>query len=74
MKILWQFVGPTIQAIIKVMSLMFTTVAIAYGGIVFIAKGEAKNVEEKIIAVRTADMEHLNKRFDKLEVLIKELK
>jgi len=74
MKILWQLIGPTFQAITKVLGLMFTTVAIAYGGIVMIARSEAEGIEKRVIAVRSADMEHLNRRFDKLEVLIKELK
>lgn len=43
-------------------------------GAEFDAKAEASVVKDEIKVIRTLDMEHLNKRFDKLEELIKEEK
>lgn len=72
MKALAQLLFPTLKAFIGVLMFMFTVVSVSYVGIVSIAKTEAKNIEEKIIAVRESDMSHLDKRFDRLEQLIKE--
>jgi hypothetical protein len=44
----------------------------AYGAVKTIAHAEAEVVEGKIMAVRNADFQHFNGRFDRLEVLIKE--
>ena len=68
------FIVPTLSAVIKVVSLMFTIVSLSYGGIVYIAKSEAKTIEGKIMAVRSADMEHLNKRFDDTHAILKEIR
>jgi hypothetical protein len=74
MKALWQFIAPTVKAAFGVVSVMFGLVAASYGGIVFIAKSEAQAIESKVMAVRQADIQHLDKRFDRLEALIKEIK
>lgn len=74
MKTLLQILFPTIKSIILIISFLFTIVSISYTGIVMIAKTEAKNIEDKILAVRKADIEHLDKRFDRIEALIKENK
>lgn len=46
----------------------------AYQAVSRIAKAEASVVREEIKVIRTLDMEHLNKRFDRLEELISENK
>lgn len=69
MKTLLQLFFPTIKSIILVISFIFTIVSISYTGIVMIAKTEAKNIEDKILAVRKADIEHLDKRFDYIDDL-----
>lgn len=74
MKTLASFLFPTIKAFVQVIALMFTVVSLSYVGIVAIAKTEAKGIEEKVLAVRKADMEHMDKRFDRIEKLIKEYK
>jgi hypothetical protein len=74
MKAILQFIAPTVKAVFGVVSVMFGLVAASYGGIVFIAKSEAQAIESKVMAVRQADIQHLDKRFDRLEALIKEIK
>ena len=74
MKALFTFIFPSIRAIVAVLAFMFTMVSTAYIGIVSIARTEAKRIEEKVIAVRTADLMHLDKRLDRIEQLIKEAK
>lgn len=72
MKMIAQLLFPTFKAFIQVVGFMFTLVSLSYVGIVAIAKTEAKNIEDKVLQVRKIDMEHLDKRFDRLEKLIKE--
>lgn len=74
MKALWQFIAPTAKAVSGVLTLMFTLVAASYGGIVMIAKSEANAIESKLMAVRAADMGHLNQRFDDTHKLLREIK
>jgi hypothetical protein len=74
MKVMWQFIAPTVKAALGVLTVLFTIVAASYGGIVFIAKSEAQAIESKVMAVRQADMEHLNKRFDDTHALLREIK
>lgn len=73
MKGLIAFIFPTIKAIVSVVAFMIGIGWAAYGAVKVIAHSEASAIEEKVIAVRSADMEHLNKRFDKLEELIKSI-
>jgi hypothetical protein len=70
MKVLLQMIFPTIKAFVQVIAFMFTIVSLSYVGIVAIAKTEAKSIEDKVLAVRKADIEHLDKRFDRIEMLI----
>jgi hypothetical protein len=74
MKALWQFIAPAVKAVYGVIAIMFTVVAASYGGIVLIAKSEAQAIESKMLAVRQADMEHLNTRFDDTHKLLREIK
>jgi Na+-transporting NADH:ubiquinone oxidoreductase subunit NqrE len=74
MKTILQLIAPTLRATIGVFSLMFAVVAASYGGIVFIAKTEANAMESKVMAVRQADMEHLNARFDDTHKILREIK
>jgi hypothetical protein len=74
MKMLVQFLFPTIKAILTVVGFMIGLGWGAYQAVSKIAKAEAGSVRDEIKVIRTLDMEHLNKRFDKLEQLIKEEK
>lgn len=74
MKAIFQFLAPTIKAGFGVLSVLFGVVAASYGGIIFIARSEAQSIERKINAVRQADMEHLNTRFDDTHKLLIEIR
>lgn len=74
MKSLLQFVLPTVKAILTVVGFMIGLGWGAYQAVSKIAKAEAGAVRDEIKVIRTLDMEHLNKRFDKLEQLIQEEK
>lgn len=72
MKTLFPFIFPIIKAILTVVGFMIGLGWGAYQGVSRIAKAEAGAVRDEIKTIRTLDMEHLNKRFDKLEELIKD--
>lgn len=74
LKTLLPLLFPSIKAAVGVFAYMFTIVSAAYLGMVFIAKSEAQGIESRIIAVRSADMEHLDKRFDDTHAILKEIK
>jgi hypothetical protein len=63
---------PVAKAVFAVCGFMITLGWGAYQAVSHIAKAEAKVVRDEIKVIRTLDMEHLNKRFDRLEILIKE--
>jgi len=66
------FFLPALKAIFGVVGFMVAMGWGAYQAVSHIAKAEASSVRDEIKVIRTLDMEHLNKRFDKLEELIKE--
>ena len=67
MKALLTFIFPSVKAIVAVMAFMFTVVSASYMGIVSIARTEAKSIEDKVLAVRSADMEYIKDRFDSID-------
>jgi hypothetical protein len=72
MKKLIFLIPPVVKAILTVVGFMVGLGWGAYQAVSQIAKAEAKAVGDQVKEIRTLDMEHLNKRFDKLEELIKE--
>lgn len=66
------FIFPVIKAILGVVGILVGMGWGAYQAVSHIAKAEASAVRDEIKVIRTLDMEHLNKRFDKLEELIKD--
>lgn len=65
MKALIQFIFPTVKAISAVIGLIVTMTVSSLLMINQIAKVQAEVVEERIMAVRNADFEHINGRFDR---------
>jgi hypothetical protein len=65
MKALIQFVFPTIKAVFYVIGFIGSLSISAYMGLRTIAKAEAQVIEEKMMAVRNADYQHFNSRFDR---------
>jgi hypothetical protein len=74
LKTLWALVPPALKAIITVCIFFVSLGWGAYGAVLLIVKAEAKTIEEKVMTVRRIDMEHMDKRFDRLEQLIKDHK
>ena len=74
MKVLVQLIAPTLKALIGVVSVLVGLGWGAYAAVSLIARTEAGLVRDEIKMLRSADLQHLDKRFDRLEVLIKEKK
>jgi hypothetical protein len=77
MKALLQFIFPTIKAVCGVIGLIVTITISAYMGINEIAKAQGEVIEQKVMAVRNTDFQHINGRFDrtdaKLDMIIEKL-
>lgn len=64
MKQLLQFVFPTLKAICGVVTFIGTLTMTSYYGIKSIATAQGEVIEAKVMAVRNADFQHINARFD----------
>ena len=67
MKTLLQFIFPMVKAVCGVVGLIVTITISAYMGIDEIAKAQGEVIERKVMAVRQADFQHINGRFDRTE-------
>lgn len=67
MRALLQFIFPTIKAVCGVIGLIVTITISAYMGINEIAKAQGEVIESKVMAVRQADFQHINGRFDRTD-------
>jgi hypothetical protein len=71
MKLL-EILSPIIKSIIGVVAFLIGLGWAAYSSVYLIVKAEGKVIKEEVKQIRSIDMEHINKRFDRIEVLIKE--
>lgn len=67
MKALLQFILPTIKAILTVVGFIIGIGWGAYHSVEVIAKAQGQVIEAKVMAVRNADFEHINGRFDRTD-------
>jgi hypothetical protein len=67
MKALLQFVFPTVKAILTVIGFMLGLGWGAYHSVEVIAKAQGEVIEQKVMAVRQADFQHINSRFDRTD-------
>ena len=67
MKALLQFVFPTVKAILTVIGFMLGLGWGAYHSVEVIAKAQGEVIESKVMAVRAADFQHINGRFDRTD-------
>jgi len=67
MKALLQFVFPTVKAVLTVFGFMLGLGWGAYHAVEVIAKAQGEVIEAKVIAVRNADFQHINGRFDRTD-------
>jgi hypothetical protein len=65
MKTLLQFIFPTVKAVCGVIGFIVTLTMTSYYGIQHIAEAQGQVVEDKVMAVRDADFQHINSRFDR---------
>jgi hypothetical protein len=64
------FLIPTIKAASFLIGLGW----IAYGSIMLVVKAEGNAIRTEVKTIREIDMTHIDKRFDKIEQMIKEVK
>lgn len=67
MKTLIQFIFPTVKAILTVIGFMIGLGWGAYHSVEIIAKAQGEVIENKMMAVRNADFQHINGRFDRTD-------
>ena len=67
MKALLQFIFPTVKAILTVVGFMLGLGWGAYHSVEVIAKAQGEVIESKVMAVRQADFQHINGRFDRTD-------
>lgn len=67
MKSLIQFIFPTVKAILTVIGFMIGLGWGAYHAVEVIAKAQGEVIESKMMAVRNADFQHINGRFDRTD-------
>lgn len=67
MKDLLQFVFPTIKAILTVIGFMVGIGWGAYSSVQAISKAQGEIIEDKVMAVRNVDFQHINGRFDRTD-------
>lgn len=72
MKVLWSLLPPAIKAIFMVIVFFISLGWASYGAVLLIVKAEGQEIRKDAMQVRAIDMEHLDKRFDRIEKLIKE--
>jgi hypothetical protein len=67
MKALLQFIFPTVKAILTVVGFMLGLGWGAYHSVEVIARAQGQVIEQKVMAVRQADFQHINGRFDRTD-------
>lgn len=72
MKLMWELLPPAVKAIATVIIFFISLGWASYGAVLLIVKAEGQDIRKEAKAIRKIDMEHLDKRFDRLETLIKE--
>jgi hypothetical protein len=72
MKLILEFIPPLIKSIIGTVAFLIGIGWAAFLSVNAVVKAEGREIREEVKQIRNIDMEHLNKRFDRLEMLIKE--
>ena len=67
MKALLQFVFPTVKASMTALGFMLRLGWGAYHSVEVIAQAQGQVIESKVMAVRNADFQHINGRFDRTD-------
>ena len=72
MKAYVELIFPILKAIVSIVVFLVGLGWTAYVSINTIVKAEGKEIRREVKNIRDIDMQHLDRRFDRLEVLIKE--
>lgn len=73
MKALVTFLFPTIKAVIAVCSFMIGIGWAAFGTVSFMVKAQADEIRKEVMTLDKKNMDHINKRFDDTQSMIKAL-
>ena len=74
MKIIWELLPPFIKGALTVVVFFVSLGWASYGAVLLIVKAEGQEIRREIKEIRLIDITHLDKRFDRIEKLIKEEK
>ena len=72
MKLMWSLLPPFVKGAFTVIAFFVGIGWASYGAVLLIVKAEGQDIRREIKEVRIIDIEHLDKRFDKIEQLIKD--
>ena len=72
MKLLWTLLPPAVKAIAMVIVFFVSLGWASYGAVLLIVKAEGQEIRKDVMEIRSIDMEHMDKRFDRIERLIKQ--
>lgn len=72
MKLVWDLLPPFIKGAVTVIVFFVSLGWASYGAVLLIVKAEGQEIRREIKEIRLIDIQHLDKRFDTIEKLIKE--
>lgn len=67
-----ELLPPVIKSIVGVVAFLVGLGWAAYSSVYLIVKAEGRVIKEEVREIRNVDMQHLDKRFDRIESLIQE--
>lgn len=68
----WDILPPAAKAIFGVIAFFVGIGWASYGAVLLIVKAEGQDIRREIKEIRLIDITHLDKRFDRIEQLLKE--
>lgn len=74
MKLAWELLPPFLKGAVTVVAFFIGIGWASYGAVLLIVKAEGQDIRREIKEIRLIDIQHLDKRFDRIEKLIKEEK
>jgi hypothetical protein len=72
MKFFIELIPPFIKSIIGVIAFLISLGWMAFISVNSVVKAEGKDIRKEVKQIRDIDMDHLNRRFDRIEELIKD--
>lgn len=74
MKVLWQFVAPTVRAVVAVSSVLVGIGWSAFLSIQMIVKAEGNAIRTEFESKRSVDIQNIHDRFDDTHAMLREIK